>query len=438
MRILIGNHIDASIRTRKDMRSWTQRILWFARDGDVIVLPAVVDDEFIRYLTGLTGTDPASLRICVPPPGPSGDHLLDPQRLADPSFVRQVAAQLGEVSEVFALWPSAQVSRFADELGVGKAFAGSAFFAQGGGEIVNNKANFRALAAAAGVPTARGEVVRTPEEAVEATQRLLATTDAVVVKQAHNGAGSGNEVLVRGNVATAHAGTKHRHDLAPGPDGVHAYWLQRWDWASAGGKFPVVVEEFRQRSRSVYAEFDVTNDGVRHTETGTLYYVDRWLSHQVIPLRDLEAEQYIRLVSQGERLAEIYRAVGYRGYLSPDAVVDDAGDVIFTEVNAQVSGSAHLWGVIGHQVVDVRRDPQRSVVEYHWPKRWTVTGFSEFLSAVHNLGYRYDHASRTGVIVSTPFDPLRGVVFAVVYDTEHLHDEIHLALETRFTRGDDH
>lgn len=432
MRVLIGNHIDVAIRQRKDMRSWTQRILWFAKAGDLVVLPDYPDETFMRYVTGLTGVDPASLRVHVPPPGEFGHHLMDPGRLADEEFVRQVETDLDEVSQVFALWPSAQVSRFAEALDLGKWFAGSDFFAQGGGEIANNKASFRALAAAAGVPTARGEVVRNVDEAIAAMGRLLRTTDAVVVKQAHNGAGSGNQAVLRGDVETAHAGTKHLHRLAPGPDGIREYWLERWNWASADGRFPVVVEEFRQRARTVYAEFDIGDDGIQHTETGTLLYVNRWLSHQVVPLRGLPDDVHARLVDGGRRLAEIYRALGYRGYFGPDAVLDENGEVVFTEVNAQVSGSAHLWGVIGHHVVDMRRDPQRSVVEYHWPKKWRVTGFVEFLAAIEELGCGYEPKSRTGVIVSTPFDELRGLVVSVAYDTDQLRDSIHRKLAERF------
>ncbi|OXM72802.1 MULTISPECIES: hypothetical protein [Amycolatopsis] len=435
MRILVGNHIDGSIRQRKDMRSWTQRILWFARAGDLVVLPDYPDAEFLAYVTTLTGVDSATLRVHVPPSGPSGHHLLDLGRLEDPEFVRRVAVDLDEVTEVFPLWPSAQVARFARALGVHKWLPGYDFLYQGGGELVNSKANFRALAAAAGVPIAAGEVVRNVEEAAAAMTRLLADADAVVVKQAHNGAGSGNEVVSYGDIESAHAGTKHQHRLATGTDGVQEYWRQRWAWASAGGRFPVVVEEFRKQGRTIFAEYALDDDGVRFTESGALHYVNHWLSHQTVPLRGLPDQVYDRLLVGAGQLAETYRAVGYRGYMSPDAVLDERGEVIFTEVNSQVSGSAHLWDVLAHRVVDVQEEPQRSVVEYHWPKRWRVTSPSEFLAVADELGCLYDPRTRTGIILSTPFDTLRGLVFALAYDREEWRDEVHHALDKRLTRG---
>jgi len=383
MRILIGNDIDVSIRQRKDMRSWAQRILWFAKDGDLVVLPDQPDKKFLQYVTSLTRVDPSSLRIHVPPPGDFGNYLMDRRRLSDERFVKEVAADLDEVSEIFALWPSAQISRFAEALQLTKQFSGAEFFSQGGGEVANSKANFRALAAAAGVPTAAGEVCRSIEESIDAMGRLLARSDAVVVKQAHNWAGSGNQVVIRGDsVATDHAGAKHIHYLAAGPQGIRDYWRERWEWASVGGRFPVVIEEFRQRAISIYSEYHIGDNEVRPTETGTLFYVGRWLSHQAVPLRGLSDEIHARLVNLGLQLARTYQALGYRGYFGPDALLDESGELIFTEANARVSGSAHLWGIIGHKVVDVWREPMRSVVEYHWPKKWRITGFDEFVAAV--------------------------------------------------------
>ena len=36
-------------------------MLWYARDGDVLILPTQPDPTFLAYVTGLTRTDPSSL-----------------------------------------------------------------------------------------------------------------------------------------------------------------------------------------------------------------------------------------------------------------------------------------------------------------------------------------------------------------------------------------
>ncbi|MFI9311168.1 preATP grasp domain-containing protein [Streptomyces triculaminicus] len=443
MRILIGNHIDPSIRERGDMRAWTQRLLWFARPGDLLILCCEPDAAFVDYALAHTGVKREELTVLATPAGAWGDRLLDPASLTVPGFVEQVRAALGPagaVSEVFALWPSAAVARLAEALDVADRFPGAAFFGQGGGEIGNNKANFRALAAAAGVPILPGRVCRSLTEAIEATDALLkdSASGAVVVKQAHNGAGVGNQLLVREvEIAVDHVGARHLHHLAPGPDGIAAYWAKRWPWASGEGRWPVVIEEFAPGADAVYSEHYASNEGTRATETGRLLYVGRRLSHQVVPLDGVTEPVRAALLDGGARLAEAYRAFGYRGHLSADALVLPGGSVVFTEVNAQVSGSLHIYQSIAHGIVDVTAAPARQVVEYHVPPTWAVPSFAAFLTALDELGLAYDPATRTGVIVSMPAIPLAPgepvqFVFCLAYDPAEGHAAAFDRLDAHF------
>ncbi|PZT74877.1 MULTISPECIES: preATP grasp domain-containing protein [unclassified Streptomyces] len=445
MRILIGNHIDPSIRERGDMRAWTQRLLWFGRPGDLLILCCEPDTAFVDHALAHTGVKREELTVLTAPAGAWGERLLDLASLTVPAFVEQVRAALGPagagpVSEVFALWPSAAVARLAEALGVADRFPGAAFFGQGGGEIGNSKANFRALAAAAGVPILPGRVCRSRAEATEATGALLecSASGAVVVKQAHNGAGVGNQLLVRDpGMAVDHVGARHLHHLAPGPDGVAAYWGERWPWASGNDRWPVVIEEFAPGADAVYSEHYAADGGTRATETGRLLYVGRRLSHQVVPLDGVTEPVRAALLDGGARLAEAYRAFGYRGHLSADALVLPDGSVVFTEVNAQVSGSLHIYQSIAHGIVDVAAAPARQVVEYHVPPTWAVPSFSEFLAALDELGLAYDPATRTGVIVSMPAIPLAPgepvqFVFCLAYDPAEGHTAAFDRLDARF------
>ncbi|GLY30447.1 hypothetical protein [Kineosporia sp. NBRC 101731] len=446
MRILIGNHIDPSIRERTDMRAWTQRVLWFAHPGDLILLCCQPDAGFLEYALVHTGVPRAELTIIVAPAGTWGNKVLDPMSLENPDLIAEVRATLGPsgtatVDEIFALWPSASVARFADAIGISAQFPGAAFFAQGGGELGNNKANFRALAAAAGVRIPVGRVCRSQVEAVAATNALLERSGdrAVMVKQAHNGAGVGNQLLVRDpRLLVDHVGARHLHHLAPGTSGVEAYWRERWSWASTNGRWPVVIEEFAVNASAVYSEHYASDDGTHPTETGHLIYVARRLSHQVVPLSpDVPEQTRTALLDGGARLAEAYRAFGYRGYLSADALVLPDGQVVFTEVNAQVSGSLHIYQTIAHQIVDVNAEPRRSVVEYHVPPTWVVPSFDTFLTALDDLDLRYDDVTRSGVIVSMPAIPLTPgapvqFVFCIAYDPAVGYEESFGRLDERF------
>ncbi|MCX5441163.1 hypothetical protein [Streptomyces sp. NBC_00063] len=148
MRILIGNHIDPSIRARGDMRAWTQRLFWFARPGDLLALCYEPDAEFADYALAHTGVRREDLTVLAVPPGVWGEKLLDPSCLTAPAFLDRVRAALGPsgadaVEEVFALWPSAAVARFAAAVSAADRYLGAAFFAQGG--VLRNGGRLPAL-----------------------------------------------------------------------------------------------------------------------------------------------------------------------------------------------------------------------------------------------------------------------------------------------------
>ena len=71
-RLLIGNNIRHPLVDDVDdphTAWWAQRLLWFARDGDIIVLACPPEQDFLEYVTILTGTDRNLLRFVPPAPG---------------------------------------------------------------------------------------------------------------------------------------------------------------------------------------------------------------------------------------------------------------------------------------------------------------------------------------------------------------------------------
>src|SRR5689334_3759398 len=72
----------------------SQRMLWFARDGDVLVAPVAPKPDYVEYVTALTGVRASSLRIVVPPPGHAGERILTADRLADEGFLEELRRAL--------------------------------------------------------------------------------------------------------------------------------------------------------------------------------------------------------------------------------------------------------------------------------------------------------------------------------------------------------
>lgn len=416
-RLIVANDLDDWIVQKKDVRAWAQRMLWFAEAGDIVVTMSAPDPDFVEHVALVKGFDASTLAFRTMPPGRFAgmfDHLA----LLDPAFLEGVAADVAKVDEVIAAWPSPHVATFVERLGIAHRWPGHALFAQGACEPLNSMGGFRAWATGARVPISRGTVCRSVDDAVRATTDLLLSCDAVMVKKAHAGAGAGNHIVTRRpDLDLQRAGGKYVSILDDGDQAVAAFWAERWPWASADGAYPVVIEEFQQGARSLYAEFDCGLEGVALGAVGELHFVSRQLVQETVPAQDVTERARDILVTAGRRLAQYYWDLGYRGPLSADAVVGTGDRVVFTEVNAQYTGSTHLYRVLATRL----GGPGRVVTQLTSPEFWPITSTRAFLDALDHTGAGFDPQTRRGIVAVTPrigTEPTGPLVLAIVHAPE--------------------
>lgn len=410
-RLLIGNDFIEDVR---DDRGWTgwwvQRIAWFAREGDVLVLPTQPDKDFFGYVGGLTGVDPNSWRVVVPP-----DHgargLLGPERLTSAELESALLAA-GDFEQIFALWPDMAVARLARRLGLEHALPGYGFVEQAGGVLVNSKSVFRTVAAGAGVPLPEGAVCTSRAELVRAAAALLETGEAVVAKHDWMSGGRGNEILSVAKDAILPVGARRVVPVSGRAD-IEAWAHERWDWLSDHGRGRPVVEHYLRDSSAYFTEFDVRDDGVKFRGDGELLSAP-YAVGQVMPAQGLEREVRDEIIEGGRRLAVALQAMGYRGNLGPDAIVTPQREVMFTEWNGRVTGSTHIYGEIGAAVVGPEFGSTRMILERVWPQGWVVRSFADALDRLRASGLDYDPQQRQGVVFTNAFDGGNGVMYCVV------------------------
>jgi hypothetical protein len=412
-RILIGNDFAEDVRTDRSWTGWwVQRLLWFARDSDILVLPEEPDRDFMNYATSLTGTNAHALKIVIPEAGVAGYGTLTPDRLASLDFVGRLdeALQGRQVTEVFALWPDAAVARLARVLGVCAAMPGHGFVEQAGGVLVNSKSVFRAIAAGTGVPVPQGAVCTSRKVAEQAVLDLLDDGPAILKHDFLSG-GRGNEILSR--TSDVRPVGARRAIQVSGQADVRAYLNERWEWLSSGGRGRPVVERYHRDSSAYFAEFLLRDDGVELTGTGELLSAP-YAVGQVMPASALEPEVFDAMVEGGRRLSEALRAMGYRGVLGPDVIVTPDRQVLFTEYNGRVTGSTHIYGVIGERIVGPGYGVDRMILERVWPEDWDVSSFAAAQDTLVRAGMQYDPERRTGVVFTNAFDATKGVMYCIV------------------------
>lgn len=410
-RVLIGNDFIEDVREDRGWTGWwVQRIAWFARAGDVLVLPTEPDPDFFAYVGRLTGVDPSSWQVVVPPElGAPG--LLGPQRLASPELEKALL-DAGDIDEILSLWPDMAVARLARRLGLAHALPGYGFVEQAGGVLVNSKSAFRTVAAGVGVPLPDGAVCTSRAELVRAAVELIETGEAVVAKHDWMSGGRGNEILSVASDDLRPIGAR-RVVRVSGQADIQAWADERWDWLSDHGRGRPVVEHYLRDSSAYFTEFDVSDDGVEFRGDGELLSAP-YAVGQVMPAQGLGPDVRDQIVEGGRRLAVALQAMGYRGNLGPDAIVTPLGEVMFTEWNGRVTGSTHIYGEIGATVVGAEFGSTRMILERVWPRGWSVTGFADALARLQASGLGYDSERREGVVFTNAFDGENGVMFCIV------------------------
>ncbi|AJT65137.1 hypothetical protein T261_3468 [Streptomyces lydicus] len=322
------------------------RHAWFAGQGDILISPVAVDEDFLRYLGETMGYDPATVTVL------SKERIVTDDLLLSDEF-RQELRELtggGASWELLPCFWTPGVAELAGLLGIGPR-AGLGFAAQRGSDLLNRKTHFRQLAAGAGVPLPDGSVVRTPGELAQAIERHLPRTGTVIVKQDDGAGGLGNLTLTRGEV-TPLPGS--RETLKVGAD-IPALTADVWDALTDQLSHGLVVESYHASTRQFYLEYAIGEDGVpafldsgeirvrpdsdpRSTE---LVWVGLDLPAELPPALSAEA------LSHSLRLATLIGQLGYRGHINIDAITTDAGELVFNEINARWGG-----GLVAHSICE--------------------------------------------------------------------------------------
>jgi len=437
MRLLIGNDFSEDLRDDRGWAGWwVQRIVWFAQNHDVIVLPVEPQLDFFEYVASLVGIDSSTLQFCILPEGsPRQGGAVTASQLADDEFRRKLRATIGneKVDTILPLWPDASVAGLACWLGAEDALPGGGFMGQGGGAFVNSKAAFRSVAGGIGVPISPGGVCGSSADAEELIMTLLDRGEPVMMKKEFLSGGRGNEIL--SPVPGVRPVGARRVVFVPDRAAVQSYLKDRWGWLSSDGQHRVIIETYYRDSFAVFAEYHVTDDGSELRGQGEIISAPYDMA-SIMPSVRIEADMLPVLVEEGRRICDAMRAIGYRGILDTDAIVTPERELYFTEYNGRVTGSTHLYEGIGRRVVGDNYADDRILLERTWPAEWSAPSFKETVDRIAGAGLAYDPATRTGVVLTSAFNSgdksVMHIVVAPDIDTAYDLDE---QLEPLFTNS---
>ncbi|MFB7496376.1 peptide ligase PGM1-related protein [Streptomyces sp. NPDC056161] len=373
-----------------------RRMAWCLREGDVLVLPVPVHEEYLRYVTAVLGIPRDSVRVLVPPTGRLGEGVLSQDRLTDEGFIESLraAVQAHGVDDVLPFHFDSSLAELTRTLGLDKVTPGFGFLDQGGGRLLNSKSTFRALAGGTGAPVPPGGVFSAQQEAEAFLwERLLSQGQPAILKQDFHVAGFGNEIV------SPYAGIDplgaQRAVVAGSRADLGSYLTERWSWLTDGGRNQVVIEQYVPESAPIYAEVRIEEHGVEFTGHGEMR-MKPVLNGLIVPAPSAELPAFPGFLEAVRRLCGPIHAMGYRGIVSIDAIVTPDRNILINEFNCRTGGSTHIHR-IGERVVGDDYFEQRVLVEL---RRCTFPPFAATVQALAGHGLAYDPESRTGVLIT--------------------------------------
>ncbi|AEV81262.1 hypothetical protein ACWT_0250 [Actinoplanes sp. SE50] len=339
------------------------RLIWMARPGDVVVVPAAVAPGFLAHIEATLGWPTGSVRVL------SWPGILSDEVLTSDEFTAALRPLLDATGWTVApCFVTEGTAALADRLGLPPA-PGDTFAAQRGFELFNRKSHFRQIAAGAGLPLAAGSIARSPGALSRAIGRLLPETGRVIVKTDNAGGGSGNIVLTSddsGPLPGARETRRIRGDLT----GVGR---RIWDELTDDGSRVVVAEAYHPAVRMFYFEYLIDEAGrARFLNSGSIRLEPAgdpdapalsWIGLR-IPA-DLPPFSLTEAATWAAAYAGHAARLGYRGHLNIDAMLTPDQRLIFNECNGRWGG-----GLVLHEVAERLLGPR-------YADRWLLTNLRD-------------------------------------------------------------
>ncbi|WP_344361338.1 peptide ligase PGM1-related protein [Streptomyces gobitricini] len=387
-----------------------KRLVWLMRDGDVLVLPRPVPGAFLDHVAQHTGMSPDRIHVIAP-----GADLLTQDLLHSEEILGRLRGLVTPDWEFCPYIHDRGAEVFARELGLA---TGSRFMAEGGAELLNSKVVFRALAAGAGFSIPDGIPCRTSEDLTHTLHQLLAAHRAVILKRDRAVGGHGN-IVVTTDPDLEGVGALHTIVLDDPTD--HEQVLKEAGLTATHAPHgEVVLEAFHPGCTSVYVEVDCPERGEPVLLNGGQLRTAQHppiLAGLALPPRNVPSPAWERFTDEALRMARFMQSLGYRGLASIDAVIDQAGNTWFNEVNARLGGSTHLHH-IAKSLVGPRWTDSHVLIS-----RFNVRApaLDRLLHTIQEHGLAWDPPHQRGIVIASDDTAATGNLEYVIL--AHNHEE---------------
>ncbi|MGZ4106699.1 MAG: preATP grasp domain-containing protein [Tumebacillaceae bacterium] len=378
------------------------RLTWLAKEGDILLLPAPISQDFLNYVTDLMDVERASVQVVTPKGATLEEtHTLVYEELANEELIEKLN---GMMSENPAKWQAVPyyfdraVAFLSQHVPVTMNPSLQQYFLQGGAEMLNSKIEFRRIAAAFDIPVPEGINCYTRPELARALRSLIDVTGSVIIKQDYNAGGDGNIVLTRDPNRTQSLGATETHRISS-VDEIPQWAETMWNRLIGTRNTILVVEAYYDTQSVFYSELEIKEGGLRPylLNFGDMRMEPVWNGFE-IPSLSLNAYAIGEFASCSMQLAEVARQRGYVGKINCDGVLTSEGKVFFTEINGRLGGCTHIHVVAEHLYGANYGDRYTLLTRNKIKVGWS---FSELLQRLAEANLLVTGPHQTGVVVLT-------------------------------------
>jgi len=309
------------------------RSIWFVEEGDLIISPIQLGENFLSYVCRTLGIQRNSFSIIVVHSNHPKDYVLTDRSLADVQLrerIRQHTANW-HARSVMPCYYSVGVADLASDIDITVPDCAT-FALQEGPDLLNRKSHFRQFAAGNGLPIAPGAIARSKQQFAKAVECYLRQTGRVIVKLDNGAGGMGNVTL-------------STRDSSPTP-GARETRQIIGDPRVAASCNTLVVETYYAATHMFYLEYEIDElSRTNFVNSGTIKLAANpdprakeliWIGLRLpadIPSNVLPIANTLAI-----RLVDVAASIGYRGPLNIDAIITTEGRLLFNEINARWGG----------------------------------------------------------------------------------------------------
>ncbi len=400
----------------------SNRLLWLARTGDVIILPREPSNTFLKYIESINGVNFSDIKIIVPTNIGTRRASITNNLLLSETVLTEVKETLYELPtqtwQILPYYFTSAVGQFGRELAKYFSLMQPPFNAEGGAEILNQKAIFRKLAAGISIPFATGETIENTHALNTTITRLLAFTGNVIVKQDKNAGGYGNYVITTTNRSHFKGAGKVLSLTDNSMESILS--LIRTELATKGNE-ALTIEVYYNTSTVIYSEYFLGDDGtVEYLNHGIMRMQPLWSGFEIPG--HLKPKIQAELIHNSTKLALLAKSLGYKGHLNIDAIVTENDTVIFTEINGRTGGCTHVHTVSAQLLGPNYLNTHQSTTY----NRIIVENLEAYLNLLSENQINFSTLEKKGVVILSSDQHEFGTTLELIFTSQNTEETLRI------------